>query len=213
MIDFRKFVVNLESRPDRRSEMQEQLDRIGWTAEFIKAVRPDDRGSFPSLGARGCFLSHIEVLKRSEDSNVILMEDDLSFIEDASQLWADAIGTLPADWSIFYPAHDLGSGLLDPKTAVVCAHMIVLKGSIVRRVLSELQIIMSRPAGHEMGGPMHVDGAYSTIRAQNPDIRTYVLSPPIGYQRSSRSDIADQKFFDVLPMLRPIANAARKLLR
>jgi GR25 family glycosyltransferase involved in LPS biosynthesis len=83
--------------------MQEQLDRIGWTAEFIKAVRPDDRGSFPSLGARGCFLSHIEVLKRSEDSNVILLEDDLSFVEDASQLWTDAIGTLPADWSIFYP--------------------------------------------------------------------------------------------------------------
>jgi glycosyl transferase family 25 len=213
MVDFRKFVINLESRPDRRSKMQKQLDEIGWQAEFIKAIRPEDRGPFPSLGARGCFLSHVELLRRGEGSNVILMEDDLSFVEGASRLWAAAVAKLPADWSIFYPAHDLGNGIIDPKTAVVCAHMVVFKDSIVSRILRELEIIMSRPAGHPMGGPMHVDGAYSTIRAQNPDIRTYAFSPSLGYQRSSRSDITTKNFFDGFPVLRPITSAVRKILR
>jgi hypothetical protein len=213
MIDFRRFVINLESRPDRRSEMQKQLDRIGWQADFIKAIRPGEEGPFPSSGARGCFLSHIEVLKQGEGSNIVLMEDDLNFLPGAPELWADAIETLPADWSMFYPAHDIGNGRLDPGTGVSCTHMVVFNSSIVSRIRRELETIMSRPKGHQLGGPMHIDGAYSTIRAQNPDIRTYVLSPPLGYQRSSRSDIADLRFFDSLPILRPITSALRRIFR
>ena len=36
---------------------------------------------------------------------------------------------------------------------------------------------------------MHVDGAYSTIRSRNPELITYLHSPPLGYQRSSELDI------------------------
>lgn len=210
MLTFRKFVINLESRPDRRSGMQRQLDRVGWDAEFIKAVRPDEPGEFPSVGARGCFLSHLEVLKRGAGSNIILMEDDLNFVPRFALMWPRVVDRLPLDWSIFYPAHD-GGGLLDPSIGVMRTHMIVFHGSVVARTIKELETILSRPGGHALGGPMHIDGAYSTIRAQNPDIQTYAFSA-LGHQRSSRSDIAATKFYDRTPRLRSIANAARRML-
>jgi len=58
---------------------------------------------------------------------------------------------------------------------------------------------------------MHVDGAYSTIRAQNPQLNTYAYSPTLGYQRSSRSDITSARFFDRTPGLQKPVRMLRKL--
>ena len=38
---------------------------------------------------------------------------------------------------------------------------------------------------------MHVDGAYSTIRSQNPQLKTYAIAPVLGHQRPSRTDIRE----------------------
>jgi glycosyl transferase family 25 len=183
-MEFRRFVINLETRADRRQQMEAQLRRIGWTAEFIIAKRPDAAAGFPSIGARGCFESHIAVLRRGIGSNIILMEDDLNFVSDFDQAWPLALSRLPVDFR---------------KTAVP-------------RIIQNLETIMSRPSGHPEGGPMHVDGAYSTIRKQNTDLRTYAFSPALGYQRSSLSDIANPKILDRMPVLKPFMRLARRAL-
>jgi glycosyl transferase family 25 len=64
-------IVNLVDRPDRRREVIAELDRIGGMApniSFYDAHRPDDTGGFPSLGARGCFESHLAVLRSARDA-------------------------------------------------------------------------------------------------------------------------------------------------
>jgi glycosyl transferase family 25 len=212
-IAIRRMVINLEIRADRRIEMERQLASVGWTAEFVNGIRPEDRGDFPSIGAKGCFLSHLEVLKRGAGSTIILMEDDLDFAPEFAQRWDRLFSELPDDWSIFYPASDVAGWPLSNTTGIMRSHMMVFRSTIVDRMISELEMILSRPAGHILGGPMHVDGAYSTIRKQNADIMTYSLFPPLGSQRSSRSDIADLRFFDRLPILRPLAGLARKVQR
>ena len=58
---------------------------------------------------------------------------------------------------------------------------------------------------------MHVDGAYSTFRKQNPDINTVVASIPLGFQRSSRSSIANQSWFDALPVTTNMVSLARRV--
>lgn len=189
--------------------MEAQLQRVGWDAEFIKAVRPDDAGGFPSIGARGCFESHLAVLHRGLGSNIILMEDDLNFAPDFRQRWPMIAANLPDDWSIFYPAHETAGGLLASSVGLVCTHMMAFRSAIVPRVIRELETIMSRPGGHPLGGPMHVDGAYSTIRAQNPEIKTYGISSPLGYQRSSRSDIAIPHWIDKYPTIAKVARTVK----
>jgi glycosyl transferase, family 25 len=202
----RKVVINLKDRKDRRFDMEAQLHRVGWQAEFFNAVRPETAGDFPSLGARGCFLSHLEVVKQSigDGRHLIIMEDDLNFSRDFSLRWPKAINELVhRDWSVFYPAHgavdQVGLSLAPSTLALLCTHFLVLHRDCLVRIRAALDAILARPAGHPFGGPMHTDGAYSTIRAQNPDLNTYTYAPPLGYQRSSRSDIATPRLRDYLP--------------
>ena len=57
---------------------------------------------------------------------------------------------------------------------------------------------------------MHVDGAYSMFRARRPDVVTLISSPSLGGQRSSRSDITANRWYDRQPLLRGLAGLARK---
>lgn len=86
-----KFVINLESRPDRLSEIKFELDYIGWEFELFNAI---NRNSY-----MGCTLSHLEILKISEERNynrVMIIEDDChvmpyskSFLEDLESQISD----------------------------------------------------------------------------------------------------------------------------
>jgi len=214
------FVINLEHRTDRRAAMQKQLSRIGWRAEFFSAIRPATAANFPSIGARGCFLSHLSVLKSARDAGVqqlVILEDDVNFSPGFSEGWDFSISTLQTlEWSIFYPGHgidDLPAGLsrIPPQTAVPCTHFMVINGPAISTLIDGLEVISARPGGHPLGGPMHVDGAYSTIRALNDSLVTYAYSPALGYQRPSRTDVGTLKWFDRIGFIAPIANIARKL--
>jgi glycosyl transferase family 25 len=214
------FVINLKHRTDRRDAMKRQLLRIGWRAEFFPALRPDSAGDFSSIGARGCFLSHLSVLKRARESGaqqVVILEDDVNFVPQFVERWVFSMSALEGEqWSIFYPGHiltalPLGLSRLLPNTAVQCAHFLVINVAAISTLIGELETILSRPAGHPLGGPMHVDGAYSTIRAQNPSLITYAYFPALGYQRPSRTDIGDLKWFDRVRIMRPIVGFTRNL--
>ena len=214
------FVINLEHRVDRRTAMRNQLSQIGWNAEFFAAVRPKSVEGFPSIGAHGCFLSHLSVLKVARDAGadqVVILEDDVNFVPGFSEQWNSSISALAAqDWSIFYPGHALASlptGLsrILPDVGVPCTHFMMINGPAIPTVIDGLGNILSRPAGHPLGGPMHLDGAYSTIRSQNHSLLTYAISPTLGYQRPSRTDVGALKWFDRVGMLTPIVDIARKL--
>jgi hypothetical protein len=214
------FVINLKHRTDRRLAMREQLSRVGWSAEFFPAIRPQEPAGFPSIGARGCFLSHLSVLKKAEHAgaqHVVILEDDLNFGLAFADHWRSAMSALTAhEWSIFYPGHamkNLPAGLsrVAPETGIQCTHFMVISGPALPKLIAGLETILSRPPGHPLGGPMHLDGAYSTLRAQNHTLVTYAYFPALGYQRSSRTDVGVAKWFDRVGILSPLVDAARKL--
>lgn len=214
------FVINLPHRTDRRSEMEKQLSRVGWNARFFSGVKPETANGFSSVGAHGCFLSHLEVLRlalRCNMTRCIVLEDDVNFVSNFSTRWEAALKSLAEnDWSIFYPGHTLaklptGVIRIPSSTKVLCTHFVVVHQRAIPRLIDGLEKIMARPPGHPLGGPMHVDGAYSTIRAQNPTLVTFVNSPMLGFQRSSASDIADRKWFDRIDALKPAVRLARRI--
>ncbi|WP_063627841.1 glycosyltransferase family 25 protein [Bradyrhizobium sp. WSM3983] len=215
----RKVVINLETRRDRRAEMTRQLARVGWQADFFPAVRPIDAGGFESIGARGCFMSHLGILQQARDdgiSRLMIMEDDLSFSKRFPDLWNKAYEQLleQESWSIFYPAHTLdltGDGLTPIKSAtpIRCTHFMLFSGTALGPICAELEAILARPPGSPEGGPMHVDGAYSTIRAKHPELVTFCYAPSLGFQRPSRTDIGNQRLFDKISILQPLVRMGR----
>jgi glycosyl transferase family 25 len=70
------FYINLDSRPDRKSHFEKQMQLIGLSATRFNAIKH-------SIGAIGCSMSHLELLKMAKSNNleyIIIMEDDITFL-------------------------------------------------------------------------------------------------------------------------------------
>lgn len=221
----RVYVVNLPERTDRRKLIVAELEKVGLPltpdqVEIFPAIRPDSAGDFPSIGARGCFLSHLAILKQARQdrlSNVLIVEDDLAISEEFQHQEASLIEQLQqTDWGFVYFGHSHSQGsegkdptLLQPLLGTLrTTHFYGINGGIIDSLVEFLETVKQRPAGHPDGGPMHVDGAYTHFRAKYPDVLTLVASPVLGWQQSSRSDITPG-WFDRTPIFKDLLGAAR----
>lgn len=224
------YVINLPHRQDRRREMAEQLGRIGldWDTPGVRlfaAVRPDGAGEFPTVGARGCFLSHLGVLRDALQhgyDRILIFEDDLNFGPDFDAQMPKVIDELStADWSIFYGGYEMkppprsrgDQAVLSvlPGDAIQTTHFVGFRGPAIGEIVCSLESMLARSAGHPEGGPMHVDGAYGWFRNESPERTTLVAVPELGYQRSSTTDIHARRWFDRFPGVRHASSWLRKI--
>lgn len=217
-------IVNLVDRPDRRREMIRELERLGGVGpnvDFHEARRPDDPGGFPSIGARGCFESHLAVLRAARDAgarNLLLLEDDLDFSRDAGARLSALLPELFRNrWDLFYGAHLLaadgrrGFAPVPAEEPVITASFVGFDGRVLQPLVEFLEGILGRPPGSPDFGPMHVDGAYTVFRQQQPERVTFAAFPTLGRQRSSPSDITPGNMvLDRWAGTRPLAALLRR---
>lgn len=219
-------IINLPERQDRREETIAELKRIACSIDnrktaFFPARRPSEAAGFPSIGVRGCFLSHMQVIRQARHdrlSSILVMEDDIAFIPRANAILDQAMHELAGkEWGFLYLGHEYPvksnnkEKLIRISEPLLLAHCYAVNGIIFQSFLDFLAELLKRPAGHPDGGPMHYDGAISTYRMQNPDIATYIVNPSIAYQRSSRTDLHELPVWDTLPLLSPVTRTMRKL--
>lgn len=222
------YVINLKSRADRRREMAHELARIGLSFDddavtLFSAVKPAERGAFPSIGARGCFLSHLNILTDAAARNfqsIAILEDDLAFAPDFMTRVSAMLEALQQrDWSIFYGGYEQAQfnqeGLQEvpAKMALRTTHFVCFNGPAIALTKQYLEVMSARPAGDAQGGPMHVDGAYCWLRKDMPQLKTFAAAPPLGVQRSSRSDIAPLRWYDRAPGFKQAARMGRRVLK
>ena len=223
----RVYVINLPQRTDRRRQMERELLRAGLPlmpgkVEIFPAIRPADKEGFPSIGACGCFRSHLSIFKvaaQQNARNALMVEDDLT-ISDKFHEQFDSIARQLGEtkWDFAYLGHvlELPSSPAQvlmtpctPETKLMTTHFYAAGGAILPRLIEFLEQMQQRPPGDPRGGPMHVDGALSTFRRQNPDVVTLVAHPNLGFQRSSPSDVAQRKWVDRYPGAKQVASFAR----
>lgn len=230
------WIINLPSRSDRRAEVSEQLARLGLSfadgqaggrpqAHLFAACQPGEPGPFPGIGARGCFLSHLGVLRQARDAGVaglLICEDDLDFSDalvDQGKAVLDRIAR--ENWAIFYGFPPAGSPSppagtaelieLAPAQGMLCSHFVAFRRPAIEALVPYLEAMLTRPPGDPDGGPMHIDGAYNWFRRSRPDLRVLAAVPALGHQRSSRSDISAPTLKDRLPLVRALVRHARRL--
>ena len=221
-------IVSLTNRVDRRAQVQREFARfdvaIGQgNVRFFDAILPRDDGGFPSVGARGCFLSHLEILRQARDSGVsrlLVLEDDALFTPAFGHAGALVDFCRTDDWDFLYPGH-----ILPPVPGplrwiltvggVQCTHAYALRGAVLPGLIQFLEGILSRPPGDPEFGPMHLDAAYSIYLDRQPGIRTFRASRSLVLQRSSKSDVAAPKYVDRLlpPSMIQLMRAAKSWLR
>lgn len=200
-------IVNLAHRDDRRREMNGELRKVGLAGDarvqFFDACAFDDAGDFYSRGARGCYESHVAILREAAatGASVLILEDDADFVPGAES------HVIPDGTHIFYGGYTLTSDPNPLVSDIVGSHMMGFSAEIVPRILHYFDTLSYE------GKHPPVDAAYIWYRRAFPDVATHFAVPPIAHQRPSRTDIGEARFFDKLPILREIAGGARKLKR
>jgi glycosyl transferase family 25 len=213
------YLINLPERTDRLKSAQAELDRLGWDVEVFPGRRFQDAAGFQNPGIRGCFNSHLDCLRQAT-GDVLILEDDITF--------ASVLGTLnlqeriqSLDWDFLYLGHEQTPFARAHKSTsdvrfepwghpILCTHFHAIRERMIPRVISHMEAILRRPPGDPEGGPMSVDGAHWVFRERNPEVKTFVANPKLGWQRPSRSDLRPRGFDKVL-LLRPALGLARKV--
>ncbi len=200
-------IINLPYRTDRRVQTERELDRVGMKDDprvaFFKAYRPEDAGSFSSRGAHGVFKSHLAILEEAAETghSVLVMEDDVDFISTIQNY------ILPPEWSIFYGGYEAENKNDLLNSNIIGAHMMGFSAEIVGNVAEYLRNLKFT------GTHPPIDGAYIWYRRAFPDVVTVFAEPALAYQRPSRSDIADTKILDRIPLIAGPINYARTIKR
>jgi hypothetical protein len=211
------YIINLPERTDRRNEISDQLEKVGLSLDdpiiqVFPAVRPDDKGPFPSIGARGCFMSHLGVLEHAVTAghnSILILEDDMDWTSVALAPDNAQLSTLlETDWDYVHGGlgtdrqngdASLGLERLTPDQGVMLSHFVAIRGEAVAKAHSYLSAMLGRPEGSPEGGPMHVDGAYGWFRNDNPQVKGYICVPSLARQRPSQSDVTPSSGLKALP--------------
>lgn len=218
-------VINLPERTDRRMAVQRELERVGTgfsnsKVQLFAATRCSEALGFPSPSVRGCFLSHLSVIRNARADglrNVLVLEDDVAL----SPLLTPYSGLLREEvvsqsWGFLYFGHvERLASVETPRVIpfdgpLMTAHCYAISASVLDPLIEYLEAVLQREPGDPRGGPMHYDGALTMFRQANPHILTLIAQPSLASQRSSRSDI-HQAWYEKLPGLRFGADMARSL--
>ncbi|MEP5267746.1 MAG: hypothetical protein ABJQ63_10295 [Lentilitoribacter sp.] len=198
--------------------MAEQMERIGLAldtppVELLPAIRPGDKGEWPSIGARGCFMSHLKAIQMAETSNLTsfaIVEDDANwtpmFLNTAPE---EVASWKSGNWEFMHGGrHQLERTnrntqlvQLRENESILTTHFIGLRGRAIKLASNYLSAMATRAGGDPAGGPMHVDGAYNWFRRSNPDVVSVMCRPGTAYQRSSKTDIHDLKLIDRIKVM------------
>lgn len=191
-------IINLAHRNDRRQEIAAQLRRFGVEIDgervaFFNAVQTVEANGFYSVGAHGCYLSHLTLLEEAKGS-ILILEDDCDFTSAAATY-------IVPDCEIFYGGYYANDPAAVLTSDIVGAHMM---GYFQPRIIGAyLRNLLKTEA-------VSFDGAIVWYRRAHPEAKTVFANPILAYQRASRTDIGTPIWLDRFPV---VANAARRLKR
>jgi|TARA_B110000967_G_C18863831_1_gene551564 glycosyl transferase, family 25 len=107
------FYINLDKRKDRKSQLEQEMKKVGWNAERYSGIY-----SSPPRGIVGCGKSHLNVLKIAKDrlyKNVLILEDDFTFIESKEVIEQELqqLFDLRPDFDVCFLSYNLKKGKIE----------------------------------------------------------------------------------------------------
>jgi len=105
------YVINLAHRTDRRTEMQDHLDKVGMPFTFFEATK-DDNGVKGLVETMKRLFRHI--LDKRQERVIILEDDALFLVPEPVDFLKQVIPQIPKDFQLFH----LGLNLLAPPKRV-----------------------------------------------------------------------------------------------
>jgi GR25 family glycosyltransferase involved in LPS biosynthesis len=188
------YCINLDRRPERWEAAKIQMAAFGVDAERYPAIDGQilDLDVSPIIKAQiACSFSHFNLLEKAYKEvtdNVLILEDDVVFCDDARHLFERGYPIIPLDWDIVFLGANHGAGF-----APVNESFIKCNGSL------SLHACMY----NKKALPKILDHLHKEYPSMNEDItvldvvlsrlhktwNVYSFSPSLAYQKEGFSDI------------------------
>lgn len=195
------YYINLDRRPDLRTYAEQVHAHHGITAERIAGfdmlpMEGDFSPYLRSKGHLGCTFAHmaaVNLAKYQNLPNVLILEDDCTFVPDLHERWAVIERNLPDDWELLYlgAMTDMvpGQTFIEPFKGELhrmsfgyCTHAYAVKASAYDRILI---------------GAVDMRMAWDQVLARlMGELTTYVVKPALAFQTPhwSETDYKQQTF-------------------
>lgn len=198
--------INMDARTDRNERMLSELERIGFAKDKIQRFSASSYQGCPNTG---CLVSHATVLEMAYDmdlKNVLVLEDDFVFIDDAEKVRNDlkTFFDREMDWDVL---------MLTTCAAVVSEHT----DDLISRISSSgngAGYIVNRSMMLELSTlfKSNVDNLFTTKQHwiyQNdilwktlmPSSKWYMFNHYLGYQQEGYSDLSQDQKIAIIPQI------------
>ena len=155
-------IISLPARLDRREEVGQEMARIGLkvgegSVRMFDAIKPAEAGGFPSVGARGCYLSHLHVLReaiRDGTRHLLVFEDDAMFTREVENAGALLAHFKSDEWDFLYPGHLMLPVVPGPLHWIpkddwlMCTPAYAVNQRIPKPLVAYLEDCLARPEGY-----------------------------------------------------------------
>jgi glycosyl transferase family 25 len=202
--------------------MNAQFARVGLTDDprlaFFDALSFEDPGPFRRKGSRGNFMSRIPLLREASAAgeSILILEDDCDFLLPQINEFV-----MPDSWDIFYGGYTPHDPTNLAASDIVGSHFMAFSpraaGAVADYLTAYLKpdfepdVSAAAEPGFDPTIRPPIDGALVWFRRAYPEFRTVFAM--LGVQRSSRTDVGDQRWFDKIGGLREFAGFARRISR
>ena len=199
--------INMDARTDRRAELETEFARLGIPEDKIMRFPASSYNGCPNTG---CLVSHANVIHLAYEmgyQNVLVLEDDFRFIEDAAKVNADigAFFDMKLDWDVL---------MLTTCSAVVIPEYVGYLASRISSSTNGAGYLVNRPMMMELVElfDSNVENLFNTKahwlyqndilwKSLMPTKQWYMFNHYLGYQVGGYSDLSQDQKIAILPQV------------
>ena len=204
--------INMDARTDRRAELEAEFVRLGIPEDKIMRYPASSYNGCPNTG---CLVSHANVINLAYEmgyQNVLVLEDDFRFIEDAAKVNADigAFFDMKLDWDVL---------MLTTCSAVVIPEYVGYLASRISSSTNGAGYLVNRPMMMELVElfDSNVENLFNTKahwlyqndilwKSLMPTKQWYMFNHYLGYQVGGYSDLSQDQKIAILPQVFNVEN-------
>jgi glycosyl transferase family 25 len=187
------FYINLESRPDRKIHVENELKKVGIKAERFNAIKMQN-------GAIGCSMSHLKCLQIAKEKgwkNLLIIEDDIEFTNPGLfKKKFDKFLKTQGKWDVVLlagnnmpPYEEVGDYCVKISRCQTTTGYMVnghYFDTLIENIKTGIQLLMREPQNHRMYA---VDKYWFQLQQKD---NWYLITPLTVIQKQNYSDIENR---------------------
>lgn len=202
----RIYCINLAHRADKWADCLKEFKTLNIEDKIIRfeGIKFDLNKYGWISGRAGCFASHREIINicsKDNVSNVLILEDDVEFINDPIKNLNLALKELPKDWDIFYLGMNPTSEIFPDPLIRISQNLLKVKSALTTHAIAYNKSSYNDILNNIPEGDSIINWLHSNISMDGWFMRHYLNTKnvfcPNEFLATQRKSVSDIDFAEI----------------